>query len=269
MLGIDYLVIAAQSVRPVEVNVPPGDPLWATAVVAVVSALLGAVVGGYSSFRAAEALETKRRLARTMIRRKAKIYTPIRAELVEFRDAMERRDHLGVWGVQRQEPTVRTMRPAPVLWRWAEMTDDGRAATSASTVVRERLDAVEEAADRFSGALAAGMFTVKSRAEAILASLGGSPAVVNWVHSDIEHIVSGDFDNSHLLGGGLPGVTSSFNRRDEFVAQWERDAEAQSAVDAITKAESELSDAVREAIRVLDAAMKRIADNYENESPVD
>jgi hypothetical protein len=70
VIGLIDILAAAQQIT---VKTPDGDPLWATAVVAISAALLGSLVGGYASFKANEALELSRRRARAQIRRKAKI----------------------------------------------------------------------------------------------------------------------------------------------------------------------------------------------------
>jgi hypothetical protein len=74
-----------------------------TACVAVLAALLGAGVGGYASFKGSDALESKRRTARSMIRRKAKVYTPIREELIELRESQQIGRIYNYWGIQREE----------------------------------------------------------------------------------------------------------------------------------------------------------------------
>lgn len=125
------LLLFAIDRQDVIVNTPGGDPFWQTAVVAVGAALLGSLVGGFASFRASEALEQRRREARTKIRRKAKVYTPIRSELLELQEARKRGAVFDSRGILR-EPPPPYVNPAASLYRWKDLVDDGRALTAAS-----------------------------------------------------------------------------------------------------------------------------------------
>lgn len=268
----DVLVLATaaatRAAPHVTVNTPSGDPFWVTAGVALASALLGAAVGGYASFRANEALEIRRREARAMIRRKAKVYTPIREELVSLQAALASGNHLGYRGILREVPQQQTMRPVPVLALWADMVEDGRAQTSASTTVRELLDRVERHVDAFNAVLEEKRVIIEERGDAVLGALGGSPAIQNWIDSDLEHLVRDQFDELSLLNSGLEGHPA-FNHPSEFVEAWKRDEAGQSAIRAVREAEAALTDSVSAAIEELNAAMTRIANRYEHESPED
>ena len=130
--GADFLLAAVM--RNVTVNVPGGDPFWQTAIVAVVAALLGSLVGGYASFRASEALEQRRREARAKIRRKAKVYTPIRSELLELQAARDQNAVFDSRGIIR-EPPPPYINPAASLHLWKDLVDDGRALTAVSETI--------------------------------------------------------------------------------------------------------------------------------------
>jgi hypothetical protein len=136
---IEFVFAAAKSMEePLDVSLTIG--------IAAGSALLGAVAGGMASFQASVALDGRRRKARAAIRRKAKVYTPIRAELRALRTETTKAI---VWGIDRQEsdpdPPVRGPK-----WRlWLVLKADGRATTAASVDVSKCLDHLEMAIDDF------------------------------------------------------------------------------------------------------------------------
>jgi hypothetical protein len=114
-----------------------------TAIVAAASAILGAVAGGLASFQANVALDARRRRARAAIRRKAKVYTPIRAELIALSRAMEKDEHF-TWGIDTQERDPEWPQRGPVWRLWPRLKEDGRAATAASNRIVASLDLVED-----------------------------------------------------------------------------------------------------------------------------
>lgn len=119
-----------------------GQPdIATTAIVAAGSAVLGAVVGGVASFQVNIALDTRRRKARAAIRRKAKVYTPLRAELIALSRAMNKNDHL-TWGIDTKERDPEWPQRGPAWRLWPKLKDDGRAATAASRQVVEGLDQI-------------------------------------------------------------------------------------------------------------------------------
>lgn len=257
------LVEASPTVKLV---VRGGDPLWATAAVAVVAALLGSVVGGYSSFRANEALELRRRRARAQIRRKAKIYTPIRAELVALRDACESGVHFGHWLIVREEPPPVMRRPAS-LHLWKDMVEDGRAVTATSKKVRQLLDEVDSRADALNHEVMEARPVFAERGEALFASLGRTPVITNWVESDTADLLRGRFDDLNLLGSHFEPAPPEI--RERFVELWRADRVASDRTAEVLQADSELRKALNNALAELERAMQRIADKYESESPRD
>jgi len=120
-----------------------GQPdITTTAIVAAASAILGAIAGGFASFKANVALDVRRRRARAAIRRKAKVYTPLRAELIALGRAMDKNEHL-TWGIDTKERDPEWPQRGPVWRLWPSMKDDGRAATAASQKIVASLDLVD------------------------------------------------------------------------------------------------------------------------------
>jgi hypothetical protein len=235
--------------------------------VAISAALLGSLVGGYASFKANEALELSRRRARAQIRRKAKIYTPIRLELIALRDAWTSGIHLGTWLIVREEPPPLVRRPAS-LHLWKDLSEDGRAATAASTTIRSLLDRIDECADTLNQEVSEARAVFGERAIAILSDLGETPHIVNWVESDTAKLLRDDFDGLSLFGGGFGAeVPSDVQKR--FRQLWSNDAIVQSRTADVRRVDTALKEALDRAIAALDEAMQRIANKYEKESPHD
>ena len=152
--------------------------------------------------------EGRRRKALAEIRRKAKVYTPIRAELVSLQRAIGEGRHAGYRGILRERPEYQTMVPAPVLVIWREFVEDGRANTTASARVTAALDGVDAAADSLNDPMTVARGTFKERGEAIAEQSGFSPAVTNWYESEFQALIrhglrsSGAFSNPFADGPG-------------------------------------------------------------------
>ena len=121
-----------------------------TAVVAAASAILGAITGGIASFKANVALDNRRRRARAAIRRKAKVYTPLRAESIALSRAMDQDEHFA-WGIDTKERNPEWPDKGPVWRLWPALKEDGRAATAASRKIVRALDRAEEDIAHFEG----------------------------------------------------------------------------------------------------------------------
>jgi hypothetical protein len=247
------------------------DKWWVTASVAVGSALLGSFLGAAGTYRASVSLEGRRRKALSEIRRKAKVYTPIREELVALQRAIAEDRHLGHRGVLRERPQVQTWRPAPVFVIWREFTEDGRANTMASERVRAALNQVDEAVNSLNATLAEAQATFKERGETIAQETGYSPQVTNWYDSEFGSLLrrglrkSEVFTNPLTEGPAAPPPTTLTPQQEAFVQRWEADETVRDSATHLEEAEQAMSDATTAAIGELDAAMKRIADRYEHE----
>jgi hypothetical protein len=262
-------LVVAQSQNVVQVV---GEKWWITASVAVISALLGSFAGAGATYRASVALESRRRKNLSEIRRRAKVYTPIRAELVALQRAVAENRHL-FYGVlrDRDSPNAQTQGRSPVLAVWRELVEDGRANTSASARVRTVLNRVEVCADSFNEAVVAARATFKERGDAIAQQSGGSPRLGNWQWSEFEALVrdgirgSRMFTNTFTQGPGALAPATLPAEQEEYVRLWEADEAVSEARTRVADAEKALIDAVRAAIADLDAAIKHVADKYEHE----
>lgn len=254
--------------RGVTVNVPGGASFWQTTVVPVGAALLGSAVGGYASFRANETLEQRRRQTRAKIRRKAKVYTPIRSELVALHTAREAGEHFGYWGIVR-EPPPGVLRTPASLHLWKDLVEDGRSLTAASEQIRRDLDEVDALADVFNDQLQETRAVFQERGAELLAEIGEEPRIQNWVEADTPALLRGQFDDLNIIGAGTEDVEMSAERRDEFGTAWRADRAVAEATQKMLAVDTALGSAVEQAIGDLEAAMRRIAKKYESESPND
>jgi hypothetical protein len=193
---------------PINVHVA-GEQWWVTASVAVGAALLGSFAGAAGLYYASAALEGRRRKALSEIRRKAKVYTPIREELVALQRAIAENRHLGYRGILRERPDYQTLRPAPVLAIWRELVEDGRANTMASPRVRAVLDRVDECADALNGVCGTAQATFKERGDAISQESGFSPAVTNWHSSEFETLFRHGVRGSSVFADPFQGTEST------------------------------------------------------------
>jgi hypothetical protein len=268
LLGFTAFLVTAAA-RNVTVNAPGGTPFWQTAVVAVGAALLGSLVGGYATFRASEALEQRRREARAKIRRKAKVYTPIRLELLELQAARKRGDVFDSRGIIRKPPPPFIF-PAASLHLWKDLVDDGRALTAASETIREALNEVDALADRLNEQVSETREVFEERSEDIFASIGAETSIVNWIETDMPKLLTYEFDDLNVTGAGLPGDGGmGTEARLNFESMWKEDEAISRATEATLQIDAELGRAIDVAVSRLEEAMLRIGKKYEEESPRD
>jgi hypothetical protein len=245
--------------------------------VAVGAALLGSFGGAVGLYRASIALEGRRRKALSEIRRKAKVYTPIREELITLRRAIAEDRHLSV-GVRRERPDDQWPRDAPLLVIWREFVDDGRANTTASANVRKALERAEGATDVFNLGLRATQNTFMERGDAIVEQSGFTPDFPGWQEREFETLLRHGVREARMyreypspsdphkdVSPLRSAPTTLTAEQTAFVTLWEGDEIVRDAATNLRKAERGLDNAAEGAIVELDAAMKRIADNYEHE----
>jgi hypothetical protein len=258
-------IVHVSPVIHVAPHISTGGSVLQTAVVAIGATLVGSLVGAYGSFRASVSLENRRREARAAIRRKAKLYTPLRQELKLCRERLAEGRQFGPFGVAR-DPTP-TISPPPELLVWRQFVEDGRA-MSASKRVRSALDGVEQRADEFNGAMQTTTRVFNDRGAALLADLGSSPAVINWLSADLDPLMKHEFASLNILGTLVgPVPTTSPELQGQFETAWRQDAAIAEAESALTQADRALSDAVEEALHALEKEMEQIATKYEREIP--
>jgi hypothetical protein len=209
-------------------------------------------------------LEDRRRKALSEIRRKAKVYTPIREELIALRRAIAEDRHLQ-FGVlrDRDDPMAQTMGGPPVLAIWRELVEAGRANNAASPRVRDALNHVEACTDAFYPAAREAQTTFRERSNAIAQQSGFSPPVSNWYGTSFGSVLRLGLLGSDVLGDPFTDALTAEQSR--FLELWEADADVREETTAVEEAERALRDAVPLAITELDAAMKRVAEKYEHE----
>ncbi len=163
-----------------------------------------------------------------------------------------------------------------VIWR--EFVDDGRANTTASASVGEALECVEGATDVFDLALKVTRSTYKERGDAIVEQSGFTPDYPNQLTNEFEALYRHGVREARVFRV-RPGPSDPHREvspltrlpatptpeQEAFVTLWEADEAIREATAKLKEAERDLGIAADGAIAVLDAAMKRIADNYEHE----
>lgn len=243
-------------------------PVWLTAAIAAGSAVFGALAGGYATYRANLALEVKRRTARVAIRRKAKVYTPLRAHLLELQQAMEQDAHLDR-GVARVHPADKGFPRRPAFWLWEDLVADGRGLTSPSRTVAQRLDAVGPANDALNQALEASDEIFSRHGRPAYEQLTGRELLRDWPSAGRRAEVIRDRE----------GLWALFS--PPFMAESDRGVEMSEAFRArlagqpdvthvrarVVEAERVLAGAVSQALEALEEAMRRTAERYEQEQP--
>jgi hypothetical protein len=261
---------------PVNVHVDL-DRWWVTAGVAVGSALLGSGFGAAGSYYAGIVLERRRRKALSEIRRKAKVYTPIREELIALRRAIAEDRHLSD-GVRLKRSDHEWPRNVPLLVIWREFIEDGRANTTASAGVREAVGRVEGAADVFNLALKAAQSAFDERGDALVQQSGFAPDWPGQLRNEFEALYRHGARGARIYrvhpGPSNPqGDVSPLRslpetptpEQEAFVILWEGDEGIRDATAKLREAERGLDEAAESAITELDAVMKRIAEKYEHE----
>jgi cytochrome c556 len=274
VLFASFVLVLAQS--PINIHVD-GEKWWVTASVAVGAALLGSFFGAIGLYYASVRLEGQRRKALSEIRRKAKVYTPIREELVALRRAIAEDRHLD-YGVLRDRSDNHWARNPPYLVIWREFVDDGRANTTASPRIREALARMEGSADAFNKALKAARDTFQERGDAITEQSGftadwpgqlGNEFKTLYRHGVREARIYREYpspSDPHKDVSPLRRAPATLTvEQTAFVNLWEADEAMRGAATKLGEAERGLAEAAEATIAELDKAMKRIADDYEHE----
>lgn len=258
--------LLAIEVQVFEIRPAASSEWWTTAVVAVVAALLGAVVGGIATFVANDRMESRRRLARASIRRKAKVYTPIRHELIALTNAIDSGSHLQ-FGIHTVPPEERFHLNGPRVFLWDEMKRDGRGLSSAAANVRSALDAVDAEIREFNNRRTEMADVLERQGRAHFESVTGAPTtMVEWVHGNtLEALVRSDDFTESLFGYGHPSDSDAVHARAAVVEKCTSDPEVQAALTALNQATTSLHRTANLAIQTLEGAMARIAERYEGE----
>jgi hypothetical protein len=240
------------------------EPWYVTAGVAIGAALLGSIIGAVSTYRLNVTLDKRSRLARAEIRRKAKVYTPIRAELLALRESMAQDKHIASFqGILREDRGYKTMMQPPELYLWRGYVEDGRATFSASAHIRNALNDVDKRADAFNVALQHAEEVFQEHGDVILARLDVKPPWVNWAQSEASLLVRHRFDQ--LFSGPGPDNRLNAPTLQGFTEAWVNDADIGAVSRDLADKKAALQESLDAAIAELEKAMSRIAKKHENE----
>lgn len=251
-----------------EVIAADGQPgIATTAIVAAGSAVVGAVAGGLASFKANVALDARRRRARAAIRRKAKVYTPLRAELIALERAMGENEHF-VWGIDTKERDPEWPQRGPGWRLWPRLTEDGRAATAASRTIVCSLNHVEREISQFEEARQGAFSLLDEVGGAIYEEIvGEAMTIVNaWDSGTALLEVFKDLDDETWYPFQRTKGESQF---DEIRTAFNANSRIVSMREQLTERDSQLRVAVSAAIKDLESGMTTIARKHELEEVED
>jgi hypothetical protein len=250
-------------------------PLWATALIALAAAFIGAIAGGYASYRASVASDKRVREARAAIRKKAKLYTPLRSEIISLQEDIEEQPARSILTPATDSYYHFRYTDRPGFYLWDEMTEDGRA-LSASPLVQSVMAELHKAIDRYNGGLKEverilnPVFHAAAK-EAGLKLYGG--ASVDSYLNDVLNRSEGNW--MHL--GGYDMAAADASQREEKLARQRRrmqeilveSEEAKQGRMLIAQRKAELSSALGKARLQLESTMRSIATKYEMETTED
>jgi hypothetical protein len=237
------------------------QPVWATVVIAAGSAVVGALAGGVATYKASSRLEKKLRDARAAIRRKAKIYSPLRSDLRDLLDNLESPNALRRI---ETEPWPRYRFGGLYFTAWEEMKEDGRALTLGKRPAKAMATV----------ATAIALFNEEFERNQALAvqitrqALDSHPeANHDWQGApDLRHFIDNSIE-PHEVGivrvAGEPGESRDTRVHGELVALIGSDQRTKGLVEGISKTLDSLKASLGMAITTLEGSMKAIATKYE------
>jgi len=260
-LGLNIAAKAAESA-------PEPLPWWGTALIAFAAALLGALAGARFGFLSNVRLDERRRKVRSRLRRKAKVYTPVLAELAALQGAMGDERHLD-WGIVRgpEEPGPNdyAIGRRPGLHRWDKLVVDGRARVSASKAVRMAIEDALGAVDEFN--------RLFQSAHAVFAEV----AACSYQEAAGSELISAQ--NVHLGRVGTavrdaPIEPFRLNQhpqgqQERFTELFDADQGVQEARTQLLAADKRLREKVAAAVKALETGIDTIARKYEQEDEED
>lgn len=237
--------------------------MWATAVVAAGSAIGGALIGGYVSYRGNLRLSNAQRRVRAAVRRKAKVYVPLKLELHQLQSSLDQDQHLR-WGIDLGEGPARRPKGTPVFELWRGLVADGRASFATSDEVQKRLKALAQTVEEFR--------CVRSGAGKVFQAIG-QPLYAEATGNDKR--LTG-FDSYSLADAVRNPETPWKDWRfpdtpgfPDFRVRFNGTSEVQESRAAVIAADRVLRTKLAEAVKALDEGITRISRREEKESPKD
>jgi hypothetical protein len=243
--------------------------IWATALIATGSALVGALIGAYGSYKANLALDERRRQARAAIRRKSKVYTPLRHELISLKEAVQQGQHI-IYGIAREQPDLGSSTNSPPLILWDQLKADGRGKTAASRVVRARLEDVDDAADECNRARLEEMDLFDPIGRKIFKEIRGEDLTLvnSWVHgTTLLAILENRSDSTEW---SIQLYINEKEHEAEFLSAFRSEIykrpEVRLARERFADLNTRLLASIDNAVRDLETGMELIARDYERET---
>lgn len=241
------------------------DPQLTVGLVGVAGALLGALVGAFASYWASIALQKRARQARAAIRRKAKLYTPLRAELLQLLDRLQDPDVYRI-PIQTEGEVPQTLWARPYFTMWSQMKADGRAVSVAASIARSIENTVAQI-DNFNRTLKETQETVDEVAREIFREeVGTDLPLMNWAESGGTDAVVRNSDDWELF---YEDRESHRDQEDAIKERVNTNDRISQARDAMKIADKALRESVKASLTSLENAMERIARKYEHEPPED
>ena len=235
------------------------------ALVGVAAALLGAVVGGGLSYWGSIALHKRAQRARAAIRRKAKLYTPLRAQLVELLEHLDLPDRYHL-PIQREGDVPQTLQPRPHFTLWSEMVEDGRSVSIAKSI-RDSIERSVFAIDAFNSTLSEVQSVVDEVGrDSYHRVMGEDLSLVNWASSGGTDAVILERDDLNMFWDDRDQNLDNEARIRSLISE---DPRIERARQKMRSSDNQLKSALRASVDDLEGAMQRIARKYEHEPPED
>jgi hypothetical protein len=234
------------------------------------SAILGAFAGGYATYKASARLDDRVRARQSAIRRKTKIYVPLRSALLTFQSQLEDDRHIE-HGIYVDPPGAYEVRNHPTLGLWMSMKEDGRALSASRRIYNEMDRLVDEAA-RFN--------EIRKDADAVFARVGRELVVAQNQNVTVSmetwpwgFYVTAQIYNDARDGWALFGIPQLDPARvqdfERFRASFNADDDAKNARLKLKTADDLIRDQGMKALNALEGAITSIGQKYEKEHPED
>lgn len=234
-------------------------PLWATA---AASAVGGALVGGLASYLGNVRLINVQRRFRAAVRRKAKVYVPLKLELQQLQSSIEEDEHLR-WGIKRDDDPGHHRR-APVFVFWGKLVEDGRVSFAMSNKVRARMQSLDQAVEGFLDVRAAAGEALEAVGRPLYGEVTGNDQFDTGFdgYAMAEAVRNPEAPWQHWELPQIPGF-------EEFRERFNATPQVEPSRAAVLGAEEELKRKLNEAIQALDEGITSISKREEKESPKD
>jgi hypothetical protein len=246
-----------------------GLSLLVSTIILIAATLLGVAVGGLVSYRVSVALDNRAREARAAIRRKAKLYTPLRREALALASELE--DQAQLFSVRTED----AFGSAPSFLLWEDMKHDGRAASAAASV-RETMDGLTATIQTYNDAVQSADAALDAPVEPFQRELNpkwqGGGSVSSYALAEMvlpAPSVRERPPGASLLAVDITATPERKQQRDRLAKRLLRDVETDASFSAakaaVLAAREALLRQIQTSVAILDQAMRNIAKKYERE----